>query len=137
MLIALVCVAVVHGVMPSKRMIHNVGKIKAVGVGVYLESECTTPISHIDWGLMDPGSSKQFTIYVKNEGNVPIKLSMETGNWTPPVASYYITLTWDRQDYILAPGGNVSAVLTLSVSPNITGITDFSFEIAIIGTESP
>lgn len=134
--IVFVCVvATVLGALVARRIISTVGNVKAVGVGVYSDSSCTIPISYIDWGFLEPGSSKQYTIYVKNEGNVPIKLSMEVGNWNPPSASNYLTLSWNRQNQVLGPGDSVSADLTLSVSPNISGITSFSFDIIIIGAE--
>jgi len=136
--IVFVCVAAaVLGALVARRIISNVGKVKAVGVGVYSDSNCTIPISCIDWGFMEPGSSKQFTVYVKNEGNVPIKLSMEVDNWNPPSASNHLTLSWNRQDQVLGSGDSISADLTLSVSPDISGITSFSFDIIIIGAESP
>lgn len=92
--IALVCiVATVLGALVAKRIISSVGNIKAVGVGVYSDSGCTIPVSYIDWGFLEPGSSKQFTVYVKNEGNVPIRLSMEVDNWNPSSASNYLTLS--------------------------------------------
>ncbi len=135
--IALICVAAtVFGALVARRMISNVGNVKAVGVGVYSDSSCTIPITSIDWGFLEPGSSRQLTIYVKNEGNVPIKLSMEVGNWNPPSTSNYLTLSWDRQDHVLNSSSCVSAVLTLSVSQDISGVTNFSFDIIIIGAEN-
>lgn len=137
LVIVLICiVATALGVLVATRKISSVGNIKAVGVGVYSDSNCTIPISFIDWGFLEPGSSKQFTIYVKNEGNVPIRLSMEVNNWNPQSASNYLTLTWDRQDHVLNPGDSSSAVLTLSVSQDISGITSFSFDIIIVGAEN-
>lgn len=135
--IALVCVAAtVLGALVARRIISSIGNVKAVGVGVYSDSNCTVPISYIDWGFLEPGSSKQLTIYVKNEGNVQIKLSMEVENWNPPSAPNCLTLSWDRQNHILSPSSCVPAVLTLSVSQDISGVTSFSFDIVIIGAES-
>ena len=135
--IVLACIATtVLGALIARRIISNVGNIKAVGAGVYSDSSCTIPISSIDWGFLEPGSSKQFTIYVKNEGNVPIKLSMEVNNWNPQSASNYMTLTWDCQNHVLNPSDFAPAVLTLSVSQDISGVTSFSFDIIIIGAEN-
>ncbi|MBO3754797.1 MAG: hypothetical protein FGF53_07995 [Candidatus Brockarchaeota archaeon] len=135
--IASACIVVaVLGALVATRIISSVGNIKAVGVGVYSDSGCTIPISYIDWGFLEPGSSKQFTIYVKNEGNVPIRLSMEVDNWNPPSASNFLTLSWNRQDNVLGPGDSIPADLTLSVSPSISGVASFSFDIIIIGAES-
>jgi hypothetical protein len=135
--IVLACIATtVLGALIARRIISNVGNVKAVGVGVYSDSRCTIPISSIDWGFLEPGCSKQFTIYMKNEGNVPIKLSMEVNNWNPQSASNYMTLTWDRQNHVLNPSDCAPAVLTLSVSQDISGVTSFSFDIIIIGAEN-
>ncbi|MEM3054657.1 MAG: hypothetical protein QXM52_02995 [Candidatus Bathyarchaeia archaeon] len=124
------------GAFVATRTISNVGSLKSVGVDVYWDSSCTNPVSSIDWGEMVPGSSKQFTIYIKNNGNVPLRLSMTVSNWNPPSASTYMNLSWNCEGYVLGAGSVVSAVITLSVSSSITEITNFSFDITIAGTES-
>lgn len=134
---ALGTVFAAFGAIVATRTIPNVGRLKAAGVGVYWDSSCTNVVSSIDWGSLDPGGRKTVTIYIKNEGNVQLKLSMTTGNWNPPSASSYITLSWNRESYVLPAGSVVSAVLTLSVSSSISGITNFSFDITITGTEQP
>ena len=123
------------GALVATHTISNAGNLKAIGVGVYRDSSCTSPVSSIDWGALEPDVTKNFTIYVRNEGNVQVKLSMTTSNWNPPSASSYIELTWNRVDHLLTAGSNVSAVLTLSVLSSISGITSFSFYIIIAGTE--
>jgi len=123
------------GALVATRTISNAGNLKAIGVGVYWDSSCTSPVSSIDWGALEPGVTKNFTIYVRNEGNVQVRLSMTTSNWNPPSASSYIELTWNRVDHPLTAGSNVSAVLTLSVLSSISGITSFNFDIIIAGTE--
>jgi hypothetical protein len=123
------------GALVATRTISNTGSLKAIGVGVYWDSSCTSAVSSIDWGALEPGVTKNFTIYVRNEGNVQVKLSMTTSNWNPASASSYITLTWNRDNYVLTAGSVVSAVLTLSVSSSISGITSFNFDIIIAGTE--
>ncbi|MEM2704031.1 MAG: hypothetical protein QXR45_12815, partial [Candidatus Bathyarchaeia archaeon] len=136
-LAALGTILAAFGALVASRTISNVGRLKAVGVGVYWDGSCTNPVSSIDWGILDPGGTKSVTVYIKNEGNVQLKLSMATSNWNPSSASSYITLSWDRQNYVLAAGSVVSAVLTLSVSSSISGVTSFSFDITITGTEYP
>jgi hypothetical protein len=130
-------VATVFGAFVATRTISNVGSMKAIGVGVYWDSGCTNAVSSIDWGSLEPGVTKNFTIYVRNEGNVQLKLSMTTSNWNPASASSYMTLSWNRENHVLAAGSVVSAVLTLSVSSSISGVTSFSFDIIIAGTEYP
>ena len=123
------------GALVATSTISNTGNLKAIGVGVYWDSSCTSPVSSIDWGALEPDVTKNFTIYVRNEGNVQVKLSMTTSNWKPPSALSYIELTWNRVNHVLTAGSNVSAVLTLSVSSSISGITSFNFDIIIAGTE--
>ena len=123
------------GVLVATRTISNTGNVKAIGVGVYWDSGCTNVVSSIDWGALEPGATIDKTIYVKNEGSVALTLSMSTDNWNPSSASSYMTLSWNRENYVLNSGSVVSAVLTLSVSSGISGITNFSFDITISGTE--
>ena len=115
--------------------ISNAGNVKAVGVGVYWDSSCTSKVTSIDWGSLEPGAQVVKTVYIRNEGTVPVVLNMTTDNWNPASARDYITLTWNREDYVLNSGSAVSADLTLSVSSGVSGVTSFSFDIIISGTE--
>ena len=126
----------VFGLLSASTTISNTGNVKAVGVGVYWDSGCSQEVSLIEWGSLDPGETSSVTVYVRNEGNVAVVLNMTTENWAPTLASSYITLDWDREGHVLSPGESVQTVLTLSVSSSITGITSFSFDIVITGTES-
>jgi hypothetical protein len=126
----------VSGLLMTSQRIPNTGNVKAIGVDVYSDSACTSPITLIEWGTVNPGTTKNFTIYVKNEGNVNIVLSIVTNNWDPSSASNYLTLSWNRTGYLLSPGSSVRGVLSLSVSSSISGIESFSFDIVVTGTES-
>jgi hypothetical protein len=59
---------------------------------------------------------------------------MTGSNWTPASANGNMTLTWDKENTRISPGQSVPAILTLSVSPTIVDITDFSVQINVIGT---
>ena len=122
------------GTVQTNRTISNAGTVKAIGVGVYSDSECTSPLSSIDWGTLEPGTTKDVTCYVKNEGNSASVLSMETSNWSPPSVSDYMTLSWDYTGQPLNPDEVVEVTFTLTVSPSIDGITSFSFDIVIVGS---
>lgn len=126
---------VASGALVAYQKVQNTGIVTAVGVGVYSNSACTSKVSSIDWGSLTPSSTVSKTIYIRNEGNKRLSLSMTTGNWNPQSASNYITLTWNRGGTVLEVGQVVQATLTLSVSPSISGVTSFSFEITITGTE--
>jgi hypothetical protein len=123
------------GALTVSRTFTNSGSITAIGVGVYSDSGCTTVLSSINWGTINPGASATYTVYVKNSGTIPVTLTMSTGNWNPATASSYITLGWNRQSYVLPAGSSVQALLTLSVSSSVNGITSFTFDITITGTQ--
>jgi len=123
------------GALVATRTISNSGSVTAVGVGVYSDSACKTALTAISWGTVNPGDVKNYTVYVKNEGTVSVTLSMTVSNWNPSSASSYITLTWNKEKSALTAGQVVQAVLTLSVSSSVSGVTSFSFDITITGTQ--
>jgi len=123
------------GLLTAYQRIPNTGDVKAVGVGVYWDGECTDNVTSIDWGFLEPGATSNVTVYIQNEGNMPVRLNMTTDNWSPLSASNHITLNWSCEGYVLNSGSAVQAVLTISVSSNITEVTSFSFDIVITGTE--
>ena len=123
----------VFGLLSSSRSIQSSGIVRAVNIGVYWDSGCTNATSTIGWGMLSPGESINVTVYLRNEGNVALRSNLTVQNWVPTGSSSYIALVWNRENQTIAAGSAVTAVLTLSVSPSITGITDFSFDIVITG----
>lgn len=115
--------------------IPSVGSVKTYGVSVW-QSDMTTPLTEIDWGMVDPNQSYVRTIYVKNEGSVDMQLSMATTNWSPGNASTCINLTWNRKDFVLNGTATTPADLTLTIGGNVGGITAFAFDIVIAATEA-
>ena len=110
------------------------GAVKALGVGVYWDKACSNSVSYIDWGIVDPGSQKNVTVYVRNEGNVPTHILLDTVNWDPPNASSYITLGWDYSEQPVKPDESTKVTFILLISPSIQNVTDFDFGIVIVGT---
>lgn len=110
------------------------GSIRGVGLGIYWDPECTNATSSLDFGLLTPGSSKNFTLYLRNEGNSALNLSMTSENWNPANATDYLSLTWDREGQLFNPDEVIGCVITLSVSEDIQGISSFSLDITISGT---
>jgi len=132
--IVLASIAVVYALTSVSVYLSSVGTVKAVGVSVYWDSGCSQAVSSIDWGLADPGSVKNVTVYVKNEGNAPITLSLQTSNWNPAEAADYISLSWDYGGQAIGVNQVVAVTLSLSISSNIQGITTFSFDIVVVGS---
>jgi hypothetical protein len=124
----------VLAILTSNTSVPNSGEIKGINVSVYQNSACTIPLSSWNWGVLEPGSSTLKTMYVKNEGNMPMTLNLTTITWTPSSAATYVTVTWNREGAVVTAGSNVQANVTLAVSPSITGITSFSFTMVITGT---
>lgn len=118
--------------MPTN-IIVNVSAVEANGVGVYWDSNCTNVVFSIDWGALEPGSVKNVTVHIRNEGNESAFLTMATSNWNPSIASEYITLEWNYSGQRINPGEIFTVTQTLSIFPNITGISNFSFDILITG----
>jgi len=123
------------GVLVATRVISNTGKLKAIGVGVYWDGSCINVVSSVDWGSLDPGVTRTVSIYVKNEGTMALVLNLKVENWSPLSASNYMALSWNRENYVLSAGSVVQANVTLSISSSISGISSFSFNIVISGTE--
>ena len=113
--------------------VRNVGIIRVIGVEVYRDEALTEILDIIDWGFLDPGENKTFPGWVKNTGNDAQKLVMWTEAWSPINASDWMSFTWDYNELWIPSEDSIPVVFTLSVDPEITGITNFSFEIWVKG----
>ena len=133
--LGVVLTTLVFGVLTTNQSVNNTGNVKAVGVNVYSDSGCTQRLSLIQWGTLEPSARRNYTIYIKNTGNVGVTLNLTTGNWNSSTARSYITLTWNREAYALNHQTSISAILTLTVSPSISGVQGFSFDVILTGTE--
>jgi hypothetical protein len=126
-LVAAATFAVVESVSNIKGF-SNQGKLKAVDLGLYSDNACTNETNGVNWGSFSPGASSSVTLYVRNQGDSAVKLNLTTQNWNPANARELITLTWNREGQVLKPQMVTVATLSLSVSANVNGITDFSFD---------
>ena len=106
----------------------------SAGIGIYSNSQCNSQLSSMTWGTLEPGAAQNIVCYIKNEGTMPTILSMQTSDWTPSTASDYLSLTWDYSELAIDPGVVVQITFMLNVSPDVTGITNFSFDVIIIGS---
>ncbi len=104
--------------------INNMGTVKTIGV------LCDT--SSIAWGWMAPSDSKTVVVNVQAAGTVNVTLVMNTTNWNPPIASAYLTVTWNYSGEIVTTEWTPVA-LTLTVDPTIQNVTAFNFDIILTG----
>ncbi len=103
-------------------------------LGVFSDSACTINMTAINWGSVEAGGTITQTVYVKNVGTGTMTLSLTVSNWSPTSASTYLTISWNQQGTQLAAGQSVAAIITLTISSQVTGFTTFSNSIAISGT---
>jgi hypothetical protein len=66
----------------------------AVGVGIYWDTNFSFPVSSLDWGNVFPGSVKNITVFIRNEGDEPSTLFLKATNWSPLSASDFMVLNW-------------------------------------------
>lgn len=119
--------------LQSSRAVSNVGEVKAIGVGIFWDQGCTTEVSSINWGVIEPGSSKNVTVYIRNEGNSAVSLTMNVSNWTPLNAPDYMDLGWNYEGQFINVSEVLEVTFTLAILSETQGITSFSFDIVIIG----
>jgi len=146
--VALVAVVIVAVVALSMQVhVTSHGHITAIGIDVWKDAGLTQQLTDIDWGTLDPGMMVGVIFYARNYGNVNVTLSMQTGNWTfngvpeqnftaAPNGSQYFGLAWNCTGYVLQPAQVVTANMTLTVSPSINKITNFTNDITITGTKT-
>jgi hypothetical protein len=114
----------------------NVSAVESVNsVGVYWDEECENRVYSLDWGNLSPGSTRKFNLYVRNEGNESMILNLLTENWSPLIAAQNMSVSWDYHGHPIYENQVILTELALSVSPEIGGVTSFSFDI-IIESES-
>ena len=104
-----------------------------IEIDVYGDAACTQVISSVGWGEIEAGSSKTRVVYVKNNGDDGVSLSLLTENWDPVGASNYLQLSWDYDGSTIVSGEVRQITLVLSVSSSAGGLS-FSFDIVIIGS---
>jgi len=117
----------------ESRNIPNAGEVRTYGVGVYEDVGCENKLDNINWGVLEPGSSEDKICYIENEGNSASTLSMDTSNWSSSEAEDHISLSWDYGGQCIDVDEVVQVTFTLAVDASIEGITNFSFDIIIVG----
>jgi hypothetical protein len=105
-----------------------------IEIDIYCDIDCTNLMESITWGEIQVGSSVSVNMFVLNNGESGVILSLLTENWNPSILESDVSLVWDYDGTTIDPGEVVEIGLTLSVDPNITNITSFNFDIIIVGS---
>ena len=125
--ILLLTFAVTYGVLTTYQTIPNEGAVSGIGVQIFNDSARTQSCTSINWGIVNNNSAVTHTIYVYNNGTTSETLTMTTANWN----ATGLTLTWNREGYLLPAKTGGSAILTLTV---VTDAEAFRFDLTITGT---
>jgi hypothetical protein len=133
-MLVLCLLAGVAGIMQYSQKISNTATLKLVGIAVFKDVNLTIPVTTIDWGMLEPGQTKNCTVYMRSTSNVPLTLSMYVANWNPANASAFLHLAWDYKGQVVAPSASIPATFSLAVNASISGISIFSFDIWIVGS---
>jgi len=105
-----------------------------IEIDVYLDSECTTRLTEVEWGQIEAGSMVERVMYINNSGEVGVFLSLLTDNWNPASAAEHITLTWDYDGNPIDPKGILEVTLKIEVGASIPITGGFIFDIIFIGS---
>lgn len=132
-IVMLVILGTITGLFNASETVHA-NSVRGSGAEIYWDQGCTSRTLSFDWGSIEPGLNKTFTVYIRNEGDSAACLFMATSNWAPSAALSYMALNWNYSGQILSVDQVIPLELTLAVSPSITGITHFSFDTTIATT---
>jgi len=103
----------------------------ANSVDVYWDENCEDRVYSLEWGNLFPGATRNYDLYVRNKGKESVVLDLTTQNWVPLVAEQSISLSWDYHGHPIYENQVTVIEVVLSVSPEIKGVTNFSFDIVI------
>jgi len=114
----------------------SLATVEAASLSVYWDENCTRKVDLIDWGSLSPGSSEIVNVYLRNERNARIRLSLTTTDSEPPQAFGHISLSWNYTGEMMKPNDVVPIAFDLSLSPYASEVTTFSFSIVISSEET-
>jgi len=115
----------------EKGAVSSSGLISYGGIDLFSDASLSAGISHVDWGVLEPGDSSDVSIYVLNRNEEPIFLGMLPENWSPPAAQQFLDLSWSYSGAALGSNEFTEIILTLTVSGEISGIDAFSFDVSV------
>jgi hypothetical protein len=139
----LVCVSALSLVTPviskkpdkTTRELPSNDAVNELGIETYWDSKCTRRVSSIDWGSLEPGTSKTVALFIKNKGKTPVTLSHYVANCEPFEIANWLTLVWDYTGQSIEFKEAVQVVFDLYVSENAEPMETFSFDIIIVDNQ--
>ena len=115
-----------------------------VSFDIFTSLSDTQEVTSVSWGTINPGSITEHDIYLKNTSPAATTLTSfygSTSNWSPADAANYLNVYMvyvlvngtevNNLPSPLSNGQQVHARLCLQVDSNVTGVTNFSFQITL------
>ena len=108
-------------------------------LSVFESAEATEQLVHIDWGDMQPLSSKTVELYIQNDAQIPMTISLSTQDWLPSYAETTFTFTyegktnWGGSYPVLQPTWRACMLLTLTASETVPSGA-VAFTVVVHGT---
>ena len=115
-----------------------------VSFDIFTSLSDTQEVTSVSWGTINPGSITEHDIYLKNTSPAATTLTSfygSTSNWSPADAANYLNVYMvyvlvngtevNNLPSPLSHGQQVHARLCLQVDSNVTGVTNFSFQITL------
>jgi hypothetical protein len=124
---------VVYSLDSASWMIGTRGSVSSVGVSVWEDPGRTAHLTFIDWGALEPGQTKNRTAWIENNGTASLTLTLTTDSWNPEASTQYLGLSWDYTNQTIMKDEMIVVNMALTVSPEISGIDQFDFNIVIAG----
>jgi len=121
----------------ERAVVEESGQVKniAIGIGFYWDKNCSHHVTFVSWGYVEPGSTRNIHVFLRNEGNTSVTLSMSTSNWNPSEASSLVHLSWNYTGEIIEESRVLPVTLSLNVDANIEEIWVISFDTNIEGSQ--
>ncbi len=132
LILLLLIILIAQKILFQEKTIQNASAISTTNnIGVYWNQKCTETVTSINWGNLSPGESKNITLYMRNQDNITIILTINTTNWNPENAPEFLIFSWTSTNTKIEPQQVVKVTLTLHVKQNIKEIKEFSFDITL------
>ena len=135
-LTAILGLIVMVAILIAQKILSSTGIIASNNIEVYAEPACTTKVTSLAWGIIFPATTYTKTIYVKNEGNVPVTLALVFSNYSPAEASTALQLSSDNDGIPIAASAVKKIVISL-LAPVKPGFSSFTFDTVINGSSTP
>ena len=105
---------------------------ETLNLNIYWDEKCTQKVTSINWGTLNPGTSKAVTFFIKNKEKTPIILDHYVYDFKPAQITNYLKLTWDYDGQKIGFKDTVKVSLELQILENAPEIENFNFKISII-----